>query len=512
MRKSELTSTVGIVLSAGLLSIGPNAQAQSSAQSTAEVRVDFSKSRGPRVKAERNNNLSRATTFPGVRDADVDFLNKQGLHGEIYRVWVDVNLIFDRATGRYDYDVVDDYLGDASRLSDNLLVVLDTRVQIRDGRESPEQIKPVITTVLRDLKRRFPNIRYIEAFNEPDHNLAKSVTPDGLYDYYRAYYEAVDEVNRELRPVKPLQLGAAGYMQFNEPWITAFLDRYRADPAPGKRLDFISYHDYGEFPPGDGDKAGPRAYHFYKGDPSEIAGQRARLEAELRRRRLPTTIPSFITELGIYPGPSFDNQQDARPDYLISAAGVTSLIYWLMEQPRTVPFNWVLRHFGEERKDQLVTRANDGKPMPVKAGESKPVPTGLFTPYGNAMLMMSKLKDERVAARSNALGGGKGVYAIATKDASGAAVMVWNYQHTDARSVDVTLDLGILPANLRGKRLRQRTFRIDDKVSNYWGDPATANLQQVDEDFLPSARIVRQTIRLTPNALQLITLEPDGGK
>ena len=107
---------------------------------------------------------------------------------------------------------------------------------------------------------------------------------------------------------------------------------------------------------------------------------------------------------------------------------------------------------------------------------------------------------------------GKGVYAVATKDASGAAVMVWNYQHTDAQSVDVTLDLGMLPANLRGKRLRQRTFRIDDRVSNYWGDPATANLQQVSEVFLQSARTVRQTIRLTPNALQLITLEPDGGK
>jgi hypothetical protein len=425
---------------------------------------------------------------------------------------VDVNLIFDRATGRYDYSVVDDYLGDASRLSDNLLVVLDTRVQIRNGRESPEQIRPVITTVLGELKRRFPNIRYIEAFNEPDHNLAKAVTPEGLYDYYRVYYEAVNDVNRELRPTKPLQLGAAGYMQFNELWLRAFLDRYKADPSPGKRLDFISYHDYGEFPPGDGDKAGPRAYHFYKGDPSEIAGQRAKLETELRRRRLPATIPSFITELGIYPGPSFDNQRDARPDYLISAAGNSSLIYWLMEQPRTVPFNWVLRHFGEERKDQLVTRANDGKPMPVKAGEPKPVPTGIFTPYGNAMLMMSKLKDERVVARSTGLTGGKGVYAIATKDASGAAVMVWNYQHTDARSVDVTLDLGTLPANLRGKRLRQRSFRIDDRVSNYWGDPATANLQEVGEDVLPPSRTVRRTMRLTPNALELITLEPDDGK
>lgn len=503
-------SHISAIIIAGAFAFAGGASAQSPvAKATATISVDFSKSRGLRVKAERNNNLSRAATFPAQRDADVSFFNEQGLHGNIYRVWVDANLVFNRETGRYDYELINDYLSDASRLADNLLVVLDTRVQIRDGRETPEQIKPLITNIMRELKRRFPNIRYIEAFNEPDHNLAKVVTAEGLYDYYQVYYEAVNQVNGELRPAKPLKLGAAGYMQYNEPWLRAFLDRYKTDRSPAKRLDFISYHDYGEFPAGNGDKEGPRAYHFYKGDPSEISGQRAKLEAELRRRGLPTTIPSFITELGIYPGPSFDNQQDARADYLIGAAGVTSLVYWLMEQPRTVPFNWVLRHFGEERKDQLVTRAQDGRPMPVKASDNKPVPTRLFTPYGNAMLMMSKLKAERVSARSSALSGGKGIYAIASKDRTGAAVMLWNYQHTGTQSYQVTLDLGRLPANLRGKRVRQRMFRIDDKLSNYWADPATANLQQISETVLPVRQAPTVTIDLTPNALQLIVLEAD---
>lgn len=505
----EALRSGAIVMALGSALLSTHLVRAQEAETPARVTVDFSKSLGPRVQAERNNNLSRATSFAGERDDDVRFYNEQGLHGSIYRVWVDANLIFDRATGRYDYAVVDDYLADASRLSDNLLVVMDTRVEIRDGRESPEQIKPVITTIMRELKRRFPNIRYIEAFNEPDHNLAKVITPEGLYDYYRVYYEAVNQVNRDLRPAKPLELGAAGYMQFNEPWLRAFLDRYKADRSAAKRLDFISFHDYGEFPPGDGDKAGPRAYHFYKGDPSEISGQRAKLEADLRQRGLPTTIPSFITELGIYPGPSFDNPQDPRPDYLIGAAGVTSLLYWLMEQPRTVPFNWVLRHFGEERKDQLITRAQDGRPMPVKASDGKPVPTGLFTPYGNAMLMMSKLKGERVAANSTALAKGKGVYAIATKDGSGAAVMLWNYQHTDSRSYSVTLDLGRLPPSLRGKRLKERVFRIDDKVSNYWANPATANLQQVSEVVTPSSQARTLNAVLSPNALLLVVLEAD---
>lgn len=477
---------------------------------TATVSVDFASSRGSRLKAERNNNVSRPTTFTTQRDADVAFYNEQQLHGQIYRVWIDAHLIHDPATGAYNYDSVNDYLTDISRLSDDLLVVMDTRVGIRDGNQTPAQIKPVILRIMRDLKQRFPQIRYIEAFNEPDHNLAKVVTPQSLYDYYRVYYEAVNEINRELNPNVPLELGGMGFMQYNEPWLRAFLDSYRADASPDKKLDFISWHAYGEFPPGDASREGPRAYHFYKGDPSEVAGQRAKLEAELKSRGLSTKIPSFITELGIYPGPSFDNPNDARPDYLIGAAGVSSLLYWLMEQPRTVPFNWVLRHFGEERKDQLITRASDGKPMPVRAGENKPVPTRIFTPYGNAMVMMAKLKDERVTVRSDALQAGKGVYAVATKDKSGAAIMLWNYQHTGSQPYRVTIDMGQLPVNLAGKSLCQRMFRIDDKISNYWGNPATANLQQVSETVVRPTRTHSVTIDLTPNALQLVVLEPSG--
>lgn len=475
---------------------------------TATVTVEFDQSRGARFKAERYNNVSRPTTFPAVRDADVDFFKANGLQGATYRVWVDAHRIHDEKTGTYDFAFVDDYLADLSRLSDNLLVVLDTRVAVRDHGATPEQVKPVIVTILRELKRRYPAIRYIEAFNEPDHNLAKVLTPDTLYDHYKVYYQAVNQVNRELRPKVPLEVGGPALMQYNEPWLRPFLDRYAADPARDKRLDFISYHAYGAFPPGDGNVNGPRAYHFFKGDPSEVAGQRASLEADLRARGLSTRIPSFITELGIYPGPSFDNQADARPDYLIGAAGVPSLLYWFMEQPRTVPFNWVLRHFGEERKDQLVTRASNGQPMPVRAGEDKPVPTNTFTPYGNAMAMMAKLKDTRVAARSSALSAGKGVYAMATKDRTGAAVMVWNYQHTGKQAYRVTIDMGKLPANLRGKTLRQRMYRIDDKVSNYWADPATANLQMVSETITSPARRHRLTIDLSPNALQLVVLEP----
>ena len=497
-------ATVPLAVAQPALSPAPTAPPR-----PATVTVDFNKSRGDFLQPERYNNFSRWASWTAQRDADVRFLNEQGLHGKIYKVWVDAERIHDPKTDTYNYAGLDDYLADASLVSDELLTVMDTRVSVRDMKRSPADIKPIIKRIMTDLKRRFPQIRYVEAFNEPDHNLAKSLTPAGLYDYYKVYYEAVNEINRELQPQVPLEIGGPGNMQFDQKWMYAFLDRYAADTSPEKRLDFLSWHAYGEFPEGTGDSGGPRAYHFFKGNPSEVAGQRKLLNAALRSRGLKTDIPVFITETGIYPGPSFDNQKDPRPDYLIGAAGVPALHYWYMEQPNTYPFNWVIRHSSEERKDQLITRARNSKAIAVQGGDKvDDLPTDTFTPYGNAMKMLAMLKKERVTAQSNALDKGKGIYSIATKDNYGAAVMVWNYQHIDQQSYDVNVQMGQLPANLRGKSLCQRMYRIDDKVSNYWSNPGTANLQQVSATMLRPTQRYSIPINLTPNALQLVVLEP----
>ena len=90
------------------------------------------------------------------RDADIRFLNEQGLHGEIYKVWVDAERIHDPETDTYDYTGVDDYLADASLMSDELLMVMDTRVSVRDMGRSPEDIRPIIRRIMTDLKKRLP--------------------------------------------------------------------------------------------------------------------------------------------------------------------------------------------------------------------------------------------------------------------------------------------------------------------------------------------------------------------
>jgi hypothetical protein len=87
--------------------------------------------------------------------------------------------------------------------------------------------------------------------------------------------------------------------------------------------------------------------------------------------------------------------------------------------------------------------------------------------------------------------------------------MVWNYQRTGTQVYQVTIEMGELPMSLRGKSLRQRMFRIDDTTSNYWGDPARANLQQISETTIEPGKQHSVTVDLSANALQLVVLELD---
>jgi hypothetical protein len=104
--------------------------------------------------------------------------------------------------------------------------------------------------------------------------------------------------------------------------------------------------------------------------------------------------------------------------------------------------------------------------------------------------------------------GDNGVYAMASIDRTGASVMVWNWQHVHDESYQATVDMSRLPSRLRHGPVRQQLFRVDQSTSNYFADPATANLQRVSEEVLSPGRTHSMTVDLDPNAMYLILLEP----
>lgn len=464
----------------------------------ASVAVDFGARQGDLLRTERYNTWDNGDPAPDLRADDVAFLNEQGLHSEIVRVGFKVDGLCDIAANVCDFSPIAGWLDDISDATDSLVVHLTPKSIIHEKRP-PAQARPLLKLAIKELKQRFPKIDYIEATNEPDWEFHGSqiyarkkpiLQPDEVYPYYVPFYQAVNEVNDELPRSERLKIGGPALTGMTKSWMTAFLDGYAADPNPDKRLDFISYHGYGEF------SDDFKEYHTYKSDPSKVSTQRARLDGWLKERQLTEGIPVFVTETGIYPGPSFDDPDPSKKDYIRQAAGLASLHYWWAGQPEIYPFNWVVRHATQGRKDQLITRAADGPQ------------TNTFSPYGNMLLMQSKLKDTRVKATSDTLSKGQGVYAIASKDKSGASIMVWNYQHINNGRFRTTIDMSGLPLELRSGSVRQSLYRIDQTTSNYWANPEQANLQQVGEWIVTLGKTYTEVVDLEPNAIYLILLEP----
>lgn len=494
---------------------------------SATVTVDFDQPQGPLLHTERYNNFHTTSVFASQRPLDVAKLNQVGLHGKIFRVWL--NSPNEANVPPCQEDVsspaapdkpctlnppFDKYLSDAELAADKVLGNL--RI---DGAPSfmtaggPDAAVPLIERTLLAIKKSHPKFAYVEAWNEPD---APGTVhqPATVYPWYAAAYRAVNNVNAKLgatvQNYVPVQIGGPALYYFNKPWFEVFFDGYAADTNPAKRLDFVSYHAYIE-------RSATGSAVFYKTNPRLVANQRAELEALMKARGISTTIPSYITETGMYPASVCDRCDVS--DYLRSAAGVASLHYWLGNQSNTYPFNWLMRqregaNGGSGLKDQFVTENPIGSYPTWRA--FNPLPSD-FTPFGNMLAMKSKMKDGRVSAQSDALSStGIGVYAVASHDATGASMMIWNYQGCFEDSTcpsdalppyQTALSVSNLPPSVRNRPVTERVYRIDQTTSNYFADPARASLQEVGTRTFTAGRDYAHALDLAPNAIYLVTLE-----
>jgi hypothetical protein len=554
-RPTAATLIVAPALLVGALAVwsGPEAAAGDVANPPAQVSVDFGADQGARLQTEKYNDFTSATsgppTFQAARSSDVSYLNNVGLHGKVYRAWAKFNWCGGATSGSCTLPTtygsstgdVQTYMQNASDVADSILLNLDvqTLVYKLDANQnltpaSHAQVYGTYKTIIEAVKAKYPKIRYIEAFNEPDApQFNNKLTPAVMYPYYQDVYQAVDAANTELNLTgnSSLLVGGPTLFEFNTDWLGKFLDAYVADPNSGKRLDYITYHGYIEF--GDPELFQPPL--FYKDNPHMVADQRSRLEALLASKGLSTHIPAYITETGVYPGPLCDDCTDysvsgvntsSTPwytqDYLRDAIGHASLTYWYAQQRDTYPFNWVTRHSSNERKDQFVTRGPNCTSVtnPATQQTTNNCPNGpltdLLTPYGNTLLMESMMKTEQVAATSDSLNtvNGIGVYATASKDSTGVSAMVWNYQDLGVTPYTATINMTNLPANLSGRRpVDVKVYRVDQNTSNYYyspenTDPSYAALKMVDKRTVTLTGSYTYQANLPANSMYLLMLSP----
>ena len=436
------------------------------------VSVDLSRSLGTFPFAP-GRQLSSAPNSYRYGPATFDKLDELDL--DRVRVWLRFSDAYDVARRKQRYADEYDYLDAYSKRAKTLIVNWrsDYDPLVTKGTFSEAEFAMAQLDMMVDFKRRYPKIEYIEAENEPTDLAA-------YYPKYRAIYQVVNAVNAMRLPGPALKVGGPTLDVFSERRMGQFLDMYKKDSNPRKRLDFLSYHQYLITVDG--------AWHADKDNPAVVATERKRLDRLLGARGLPS-LPVLVTETGAFPA-----SRESTPklgldvDLHIQAACLASMHYYYLNQRDIVPLDWTIDHPGNDRKDMFAN-----------------VDTGVPRPYYNEMLMSSMLPRTRFQATSDRLSPrGIGAYALAAADSSSIAVMTWNYQWTYQTAYDSRVVITNVPKEFRDTNLRVEWYKISSNVHS-------GNLQRVQSLVVgprKNGTYYSETLPLRPNELRLLVLTP----
>ncbi|MEV4532555.1 hypothetical protein AB0J82_01850 [Asanoa sp. NPDC049518] len=444
------------------------------------VTVDVSHDLGPLSNPADFQNQSGPAYPLGPKD----FERVAALDPKVVRAWFKPDHYYDPETREFDFDypTIDgttdyDYL-DQVAAQGTILGNFDQCNQKLMRLDDPAECRWVLKAGLLHYKKRYPSLRYIELFNEPDKtwkptSIEQPAVPlDDYYSWYQIGYDVVNEVNAELKPGVPLELGGPSSYTFNTSFLKGFLDRYRADTNPAKKLAFLSYHQYKQ-----------------RERPADVANERDQVRSWLRERKLDENRPVFVTEYGVFPGPNTGTTFEA--DLLTQAAGMATIGRYYAYSGMDMYLHWVYDHLDNERKSMLVDEVD-----------------GDVYPYYNLVLMQRMLGPRLIPSESTILDeAGIGVSALATASDDRIAVLLTNYQWTNGTDAhDVTLALRNLPPALTGGEVSVERYLVDAVTSNRTHDPATQGLQKVEDYDAVLGRSPDLSLHLGVNAMSLVVI------
>lgn len=369
-------------------------------------------------------------------------------------------------TGLHYYDYVDSVSAHSERV---LMNIRRYEQEVLTGMLTFEKWKDVFKAAVKHYKQRCPNLRYIEVLNEPtarnQSNLGKI---EHYYRFYRRAYEAINELNAELKPELPLLVGGSSGFRTKE--ALHLVKDFARDPHPDKALDFLSFH------------------HYWVQKPAEIAGWEAEIDRALTKASLPTDIPIFVTEIGYTWQPRW---RDNPKRNLWQAAGMTAYQYQARRAADLRLFPWVQYH----SEKQIALVQFDTKLR--------------MTPYGAAVKMLRMHRNKEVVSHSSGLDkNGNGLGVLATLDDSGLSIHVWNLEPQGKKTLRANVSVANLPEALRSDALVVRRYLIDSRHSNCFSPSnGPGRLEMVEERAIDGSADLRLSAELEPMALCLWSVE-----
>jgi hypothetical protein len=383
---------------ASLVALMGARQPSAAALAAATVNVDAATNLGTLNNPSFYQNHTGTPLGPG----DLERLKEIG--PVVARQWAKPKFYYDRATGTYTFPTA--RFDETARNADSMLFNFGQCDPALMTLSAPETCRAVLKAGIKYYKERYPELRYIELFNEPDKTWTPSpdeepaIPVDQYYQWYKIGYSVVNEVNAELAPAVPLRIGGPAAYKFNPDYLKPFLDLYKADTNPAKRLDFVSYHQYNR-----------------RDNPADVKTSKSTFQEWLTSRGLDLTTPVFVTEYGVFPGA--ETGTTFEEDLLTQAAAMATLGYYFVDGGMDMPMHWTYDHSSNDRKSMFVDAAD-----------------GAVYPYYNLVKMQRMLKTTRISATSSALStAGIGVNALATRDSSGST----GYSYVDVDFGNKTL-------------------------------------------------------------------------
>lgn len=457
----------------------------------ARVSVDASKPEGPRREIERYINNSILMRSPPLELAKV--IEREYGRARLVRCWVCLDDLWDMKTGVYNFnypiknrvkgDDVDfempdipfeTYLAAFAGISDEVLLnVRRLERHVVEGRMTMGQWKEVCKSAIRRYKTICPNLRYIEALNEFHLSAFGDLNTKEYYAFYKTVYELVNELNAELKPKLSLLVG--GPATTGAPpdrHLREFVALYAADTAPAKRLDFLSYHYYGN-------QKWSEAAEFEK-----------RMTDLLDSHQIPSDIPMFWDEMG-FTGSPWTLRPVATEMNRLQATCVTAFQHFSRKNRKLHVLPWVTFHSPSQTALTQFIYGPDG--------------TLRMAPFGMAVKCWAKQKKNEVPTGSTGLReDGSGLGAAGTVDESGAAVLFWNHQ---ALSCEVDLDVTGLPEAVRNG-WRARRYLMDSRHSNCYADLTKQTTLETVEESAGSGQGLARRFVMEPYAVSLLLVEP----
>lgn len=453
-------------------------------EATSRVVVDAAAPLGPVMRLERASTHSTSSPFPG----EPTRVYMQGLQHDVVRTWIQARFVYNNGNINYNYryDLSGVGAEDALRFyatTAKKVLIAFSAYTASAGQSLPqgEAFKDFLRETLIYYKRKYPNLTYVQVGNEPD---ADDTPMSTYYPIYRAYYRAVNEANASLQLT-----GTDRLLISNGPFTSnvtnmlvyanTFFAAYAADPDPAKKLDFFSFHVYGE-----------------TDRPVQLGTARSRIDAAMASHVIPK-VPVFVTEYGVFGGSTLPTGFTRTDLITIQPAGQLTKGFYLYEGGIDAVFNWTIHHGTLAMKSQLAD-----------------VASAVAYPYGNALRLARMVSDRetRIGATSKSIdANGLGTHVLASmKTGQGIAVLVWNYNWRTTPS-EAPFDVfvkNIPQTAVGGGKVRRTIFIIDSKTNNFETNPAQNSLQPSSTALVDYAAAFTIPLTLERQSVALILLTP----